>query len=117
MTKKIRPDYEASDSMGFPYVRKARVIGELATSETKDALVEATSAIAKLINVEASGIIKYGTPAFLVFGMNRNVAKRHAQADLLLTCGCDLSLDFCESFEPASSETGSLSEGLSPRVK
>lgn len=100
MTKKSRPPFEAIDDIGLPYVRKAQLIGELPSDEVKEALAEATAAVAKLVGVEPCGTIKYGTPAFLAMrGMNRNIAKRSAQSSVLLVCGCDLSLDLCESYE------------------
>lgn len=103
--KKPRPDYEALDSIGLPYMRKARVIGELSPADTKEALAEATAAVAELIGVKACSVIKYGTPAFLAMtGMNRNMAKRHAHAHTLLSCGCDLSLDLCASYAPQVDE-------------
>lgn len=98
---KERPQYEALDKIGLPYMRKALVIGELEQSEIKPALDEATQTLAAKIGIEAIHPIKFGTPAFCAFkGMNRNTAKRHPEAATLLKHGDELSLDLCPGYEP-----------------
>ena len=94
-----RPDYEALDDIGLPYVRKARIIDELPLEMKDTAAIEATASIAKLIGVEAQGRIKHAPPVFMAFGINRNIAKRHVHAKVLLLPGGDVPLDFCPSFE------------------
>ena len=42
--------------------------------------------------------LKFGTPVFCAFeGMTRSKSKGHPAAKLLLTQGCDVSLNFCPS--------------------
>lgn len=94
-----RPNYEALDGQGLPYVRPARVISELPSSDARrNALDSATLDIAKRLQSLAIRQIGFGTPVFIAFGLTRQQAKVHEQAKLLLTMGCDLSLDFCPEF-------------------
>lgn len=91
-----RPDYEALDRQGFPYVRPAQVVAELPTPEARGtALESATQEIAKRMQTTAQRRIGFGTPVFAAFGLTRPQAKVHEQAKLLLTMGGDLSLDYC----------------------
>ena len=94
-----RPQYEALNSQGFPYMRLAQVIDELATPEERiTALKEAGAEISDLLQLPLLKPINYGTPAHLAFGLTRNQAKAHAQVKLLLTHGCDVPLQFTESW-------------------
>lgn len=104
-----RPDYLALDSQGLEYLRKAREIGELPTPEARmAACVEAAGEIARQLGVTAPPTIKFGVPVFQSFGMTRPQAKNHPNAKLLLTPGCDVSLDYCPSY--ARSESVSENE-------
>jgi hypothetical protein len=95
----IRPDYEALDGNGLPYVRKANIVGELATPEARGAaLASATIEVAKILNSPATRRIPFGGPVFIAFGLTRPQAKNHPQATLLLTFGDDLSLDYCPEY-------------------
>ena len=96
-----RPDYEATDSLGIPYIRKANLIGELPDLAARaSALQEATATLAKILGLTAKSAVKFGTPVFCAFGLNRNVAKRHPHSTLLLKQGHELSLDLCASYLP-----------------
>lgn len=92
-----RPMYEALDAQGRPYVRPALTIGELPTpEERKGALVEATAGIAAKIGMQPVGVLKFALPVFSAFeGMTRAKAKHSPDEKLLITQGCDVSLDFC----------------------
>lgn len=95
-----RPMYEALDAQGLPYLRPALTIGELPTpAERLTALVEATSGIAAKVGLQPVGVLKFALPVFTAFeGMTRAKAKHYPDEKLLLTQGCDVSLDFCASF-------------------
>lgn len=94
-----RPDYEALDGQGLPYVRPARVVGELPSPEERFvALESATQEVAKLLQINAQRRIPFGGPVFVAFGLTRPQAKNHAQAQLLLTTGDSLSLDYCPEY-------------------
>jgi hypothetical protein len=94
-----RPKYEALDGRGLPYIRLARIVGELPSLEARrSALNSAILEIAKRLQSLATHQIGFGTPVFITFGLTRPQAKVHEQAKLLLTMGCDLSLDFCPEF-------------------
>ena len=96
-----RPDYEATDSLGIPFIRKANLIGELPDLAARaSALQEATATLAKILGLTAKSAVKFGTPVFCAFGLNRNVAKRHPHSTLLLKQGHELSLDLCASYLP-----------------
>lgn len=92
-----QPDYEALDVKGYPYVRPAKVVGELPTACVEARLGIATEAIAKLLGMPAKQRIFYGAPVFEAFGFSRAQAKKHGQAKLLLTKGESLSLELCSS--------------------
>ena len=103
LTKKdesmTRPMYEALDAQGLPYLRPALTIGELPTpDERKAALVEATSGIAAKVGMQPVGVLKFALPVFSAFDMTRAKSKHYPDEKLLLTQGCDVSLDFCASF-------------------
>lgn len=90
-----RPSYEALDGQGLPYDRPARVVGELPHGDVDAALSSATQEVSKRLNIAAKRRIPYGAPVFVAFGLNRPQAKNHPEAELLLTKGDSLSLDFC----------------------
>lgn len=94
-----RPIYEALDAQGLPNLRPALTIGELPTSEERQAaLVEATPAVADKVGMQPVGVLKFALPVFSVFeGMTRAKSKHHPEEKLLLTQGSDVSLDFCAS--------------------
>ncbi|MDO9236193.1 MAG: hypothetical protein Q7U28_09210 [Aquabacterium sp.] len=96
----IRPQYEALDVQGLPYLRLARVVGELPTPDVRlAALVEATAAIAEKTGLNVVKRIPFGAPVFTAFeGMNRPKAKHHVEFQLLLTMGDEVSLDYCQSY-------------------
>lgn len=94
-----RPQYEALDRQGIPYVRPAQVVAELPTPEARSSALEAaTQEIAKRLRATAQRRIGFGVPVFVAFGLTRPQAKVHEQAKLLLTMGADLSLDFCPDY-------------------
>ena len=91
----MRPDYEALDANGFPYIRKARIIGELPNAKDRlQALSTATPKVAAALGIKAKKTINFGTPVHMAFGLTRQQAKHHALSALLLTTGENLSLDF-----------------------
>lgn len=96
----IRPQYEALDAQGLPYLRAAQVVGELPTpGDRLAALVEATASIAKKTGLNAVKPIPFGAPVFTAFdGMNRPKAKHHVESKLLLTMGDDVDLAYCKSY-------------------
>jgi len=95
-----RPQYEALDKIGLPYIRPARVVGELPTpGDRLSALAEATTAIAEKTGLTAIKAIPFGAPVFSAFaGMTRPKAKHHVDSKLLLTMGDDVSLDYCNRY-------------------
>lgn len=94
-----RPEYEALDGQGRAYLRNARVVGELPSAQDRAAALEsATQEVAKLMQVCAQRRIPFGAPVFVAFGLTRPQAKIHVHAELLLTKGCDLSLDYCPEY-------------------
>lgn len=95
-----RPQYEALDAQGLPYLRQAMVVGELPTPEDRRAaLLEATPTIAVRVGITQLDTVKFGIPVFYAFeGMTRPKAKHHHENKLLLTLGHDVSLDFCKSY-------------------
>ena len=94
-----RPDYEALDGVGLPYVRSALVVGELPLVQRMQALDAATESVAALTGLKAVKSIHVGAPVFLAFeGMNRARAKNHPAAQLLLTMGDDVSLDLVPAY-------------------
>lgn len=94
-----RPDYEALDAAGLPFVRPAKIIAELPTPEVRAAALDsATQSVAKQLNSVAQRRIGFGTPVHVAFGMTRQQAKNHPQAKLLLTLGESLSLDLCPEY-------------------
>lgn len=99
-----RPDYEALNGQGLPYIRPARIVGELPTPEARlAALDSATHAIAKRLGITALRRIGFGSPVHVAFGLTRPQARNHAMASLLLTAGDDISLDHCPEYvEPAN---------------
>jgi len=93
------PNILALDKQGFEITRQAREIGELPSTEARQAAcVEAASEVARKLGLPAPQSIKYAVPVFQSFGMTRPQAKTHAQSKLLLTPGHELSLDYCPSY-------------------
>jgi hypothetical protein len=61
-----RPDYEALDGQGLPYVRAAKIVGELPTPECMmAALNEASEALARKLGLTAHKTISFGAPVHL----------------------------------------------------
>lgn len=93
-----RPHREALDARGLPLPRPAAVVGELRTAEERRAALEsATLAIARQLLTPAQRRIGFGTPVHVAFGMSRQQAKGHVRAELLLTKGDAIPLDYCSS--------------------
>lgn len=94
-----RPNYEATNGQGLPYIRLAKFVDELPSPDDRlRALDSATHQVARLLNSVATRRIPFGAPVFVAFGLTRPQAKNHAQATLLLTRGQDLSLDYCPEY-------------------
>lgn len=89
-----RPDYEALDAQGYPYMREAKVVDELPLADRRPALDAALTAVSKSLGMPASKALKFGLPVFEAFGLNRCEAIRHVKASLLLTPAAFLNLDF-----------------------
>lgn len=81
-----QPQYEALDAQGYPYMREARVIGELPLAARRTALDAAITTVGNECGLTASKPLS--------FGLNRREASRHAHSKLLLTQGSDLSLEY-----------------------
>lgn len=95
----VRPDVEALDGHGLPYVRQAKIVGELPTPNARLAALDSgTLEGAKILNLAAVRRIPFGGPVFIAFGITRPQAKNHPKAQLLLTTGYDLSLDYCPEY-------------------
>ena len=89
--------YEGLDQQGYPLVRQAKVIGELPTPEMRsEACAEATAAIGARLGLRVVRMIPFGEPVYKAFGMTHPDAKNHREHILLLTRGCDVSLDLCQ---------------------
>lgn len=96
--KQTSPTYEALDQNGRPYTRPARIIAELPTPSCRiEACGEATSSIARMLGLTAQRRIAFGLPVFAAF-MTSAEAKKHPQRKLLETCGADVSLDLCSTY-------------------
>ncbi len=93
-----RTTYEALDSQGQPYLREARIVGEIHHSSVRSALDAALPVLSKSLGMQPKQPLKYGLPVYKAFGLNRSQAARHQQARLLQTQGCDLSLDYVPTF-------------------
>lgn len=94
-----RPNYEALDGQGLPYIRQARVVGELPTpSDRLVALASASKTLAGRLHLQLHQSIRFGTAVHLAFGLTRQQAKQHSEAKLLLTRGDDISLDQCPEY-------------------
>ncbi|MBE0465483.1 hypothetical protein [Halomonas colorata] len=89
-----QPQYEALDAQGYPYMREARVIGELPLAARRTALDAAITTVGNECGLTASKPLSFGLPVFEAFGLNRREASRHAHSKLLLTQGSDLSLEY-----------------------
>jgi len=91
------PTVECLVSVGRPYLRPARVVGDLPDIDQRiTALEVATMNVARELGLVAVRRIGAGVPTHVAFGMTRPQAKEHAARKLLLTAGIDLPLDYCE---------------------
>ena len=91
------PIVECLDSVGRPYLRPARVVGELLDREQRiTALEMATLNVARELGLTAVRRIGAGVPTHVAFGLTRPQAKAHAARKLLMTAGTDLPLDYCQ---------------------
>jgi hypothetical protein len=97
-----RPDYEALDAQGYPYMREAKVVGELPLADCRPALDAALAPVSNALGMPALKALSFGLPVLEAFGINHREAARHEQAKLLLTQGTNLSLDFVPSYTSAS---------------
>lgn len=94
----MRPNIEALNHQGYPYIRPARSIGELPSRDARIAALDsATATIAKLIGLAPERRIPFGLPAYSVF-MTRPEAVKHPHAKLLLTPADQLTLDLCPEY-------------------
>lgn len=94
----MRPLYEALDARGVPYMRPARVIGELPTANDRAAaLAEALPHVEAIVGQKAVCGLKFGCTVATSF-MKDRLARRHDCAGLLLTKGEGLMLELCPSF-------------------
>ena len=101
-------NYEALDGQGRPYLRQPRCIHELQDPKTRlRALSEATTRIEDHLALVAFKDIGFGEPAYAAFGMSKPQAAAHRASKLLLTLGCDISLD----------PTGSVSQDDSNKAR
>lgn len=87
--------YEALDGVGKPVMREAKVIGELPHETRLRACADAARGIGDLLGLVSLRPVPFGAPVYEAFGMTRPDATAHAQAKLLLTLGCDVSLSYC----------------------
>jgi hypothetical protein len=97
-TKLPIPNYLALDETGVEYARKAVIIGELRHPEILPALKEATEGIGISLGLVPVKDIPFGVPVFTAFGLTLPQAKRHAFSRLLTTCGENVPLMFCASY-------------------
>lgn len=90
------PIYEALDSTGKAYTRRARVIHELPSPTVRlAALGRATPALAVALGIPAMGMLRFGEPVFRAFGFtNVRQVRGHRHEALLLTQAADLPLIF-----------------------
>ena len=94
-----RPIYHALDCSGIEYKRSAQIVGELPHFQVAAVLAEATASIENMIGLKASKNIQFGVPVFWSFAeFDLAKSKTHVLSKLLLTKGCDLSLDYCPSY-------------------
>lgn len=95
---RYRFPYLALNEHGNEYERAARVVGELPIELRNIALHEATLVISRICALKSIHTVDFGRPAFYAFaGMNRQLAKKHPFAGLLLTYGDDMPLDLMGS--------------------
>jgi hypothetical protein len=106
-----RPDYEALDAQGYPYMREAKVVGELPLADRRPALDAALAAVSNSLGMPARKALSFGLPVFEAFDLNRREAGRHEQAALLMTQGVNLSLDYIPAYALAN-----VSENTQPQV-
>ncbi len=102
MSKRLaRPEYEALNDQGYTYLREAREIGELDVSERRAAINAAVPVISDKLGLAPVAPLSSGLPVYTAFGLKPGQAKRHSEAQLLLTKGIDLSLDLVPIYLPA----------------
>jgi hypothetical protein len=96
--RSTRPQYEALDQGGQPYLRAAQTIGELPSpNERLEALELSTPVIEKIIGIPALRTISFGDMVFRTFGFkSTKEVRNHPYEQLLLTPGSDLPLDYAE---------------------
>jgi len=82
-------DYEALNRDGFPYWRKARVVGELPHGKRADALKS-------LVEGLGVGRIYFGVPLFATLGLTKNEAKKDSRGYLLFS-GDDMPLSLLKT--------------------
>ena len=98
-----RPAYIALDNSGLEYTREAMKISELPQEMQNPALQEATARIAEKVELTPIKTIQLESPVFNCFaGMSRQKAKNHMLAWLLLQKGSEVSLSYCDSYDPAT---------------
>lgn len=98
--------YEALDNTGTPFTRPARIISELPWRQRKGALISAMDAVSQQVGIEAIDRISFGIPVFNAFGLNANEARKHPKAALLMTAGCDISLELVPGFMTTNAISG-----------
>jgi hypothetical protein len=86
--------YEAFGERG-ECVRDAQVIGELPWELRREASEHAARNIAQMLDLAAPEQILAGVPVYRSFGMRPADAKRHTNADLLMTLGTSVPLSYC----------------------
>lgn len=114
-----RPQYEALNQAGHPYLREARTIGELPTpKERLEALELATPVIEKIIGIPALRTISFGDMVFRTFSFKATKEVRnHPYEQLLLTVGSDLPLDYAEeTFGGLAAKLAHLTKSLFPHA-
>lgn len=93
------PIIESLDAQGYPYQREAKFVNDLPlVNERMLALERATEVLAQKLNLSPQRRIPFGMPAYSVF-MTQPEAKKHPERALLMTRGCDLSLDLCRPID------------------
>lgn len=87
--------YEALDTQGRPYHRRPKCVDELPSQEMKmRALSEITTRLEDQLALVAFKNIAFGEPVYVAFGMSKPQAVANGASKLLLTRGCDISLDY-----------------------
>ena len=95
--------YEALDGTGRPYMRMAKVIGELPYEHRERACINAATGIGALLGQHPFRAVPFGAPVYTAFHLTRPEAKAHQQTKLLMICGCDVPLSYCVKLNSAIS--------------